>query len=110
MFNNLDNTMKNLATWAKDTKVNSSNYCYPATSWVVYQPLGVVLIIGAWNFPAWTLFNPLISAIAAGNLAVIKPSEAAVKCSESIRKMIEKLDQWFFWVVTGGPEIGKKLT
>ena len=56
------------------------------------------------------MFNPLISAIGAGNLAVIKPSEVAVNCSESIRKMVDKLDQEYFRAFVGGPEVGKRLT
>jgi aldehyde dehydrogenase (NAD+) len=80
MYNNIDTTIRNLDSWAENQDMDSSNYCIPARSYVKYQPLGVVLIIGAWNYPAWTVFNPLISAIAAGNLALVKPSEVAGNC------------------------------
>ena len=73
----------------KDIPVDSSYYCIPATSKVHHEPLGVVLVISAWNFPAWTLINPAISAIAAGNVVFMKPSEVTPHCSASLRKLVE---------------------
>ena len=46
-----------------------------ATAWVMYQPKGTVGILGTWNAPLYTLFSPLASALAAGNRAILKPSE-----------------------------------
>lgn len=49
----------------------------PARSKIVYEPLGVVCVMGSWNFPIYTTIGPLIHVIGAGNTAVIKPSEIA---------------------------------
>ena len=55
----------------------------PASSHVRYEPLGVALIMGSWNFPYFVTLKPLVSAIAAGNCAVVKPSEIGV-CSAKV--------------------------
>lgn len=67
------------------------------------------MVIATWNYPAFTLFEPVVSAIAAGNAIVMKPSENAPKCSTAMRKMIERMDQDYFRCVEGGPDLGKKL-
>lgn len=54
------------------------------------DPLGVVLIMGAWNYPIQLPLLPLAAAIAAGNVAIVKPSEIAVNCANIIMEMIPK--------------------
>lgn len=93
-----------------NTEVDAPFVCIPSRNRIHYDPLGVVLVIATWNYPAFTLFEPVVSAIAAGNSIVMKPSEVAPLCSAAMRKMIEKLDQDYFRCVEGGPEVGKKLT
>lgn len=61
----------------------------PAKSKVVYEPLGVYLIMGSWNFPFLTTINPLIFAIIAGNCALVKPSEMSPHCAVIIDKLIK---------------------
>src|SRR5215471_13728863 len=63
---------------------------FPSSSFVLYEPLGVVLIIGPWNYPLQLLFTPLVGAIAAGNCAVLKPSEFAPATSAIMKKIIEE--------------------
>lgn len=71
-----------------------------------YEPLGVSLIYGSWNFPYIVTLKPLCTAIAAGNLAIIKPSEMAPATSALIKELVEKyLDKECFAVLEGGPEI-----
>lgn len=60
------------------------------STYVQYQPYGVVLIIGAWNYPYQLCLVPLVGAIAAGNCALIKPSELSPKTAEIIEKLIPK--------------------
>ncbi|KAL9979597.1 hypothetical protein ACROYT_G017278 [Oculina patagonica] len=75
------------------------------TIFTVSEPLGVALIIGAWNYPIQLTIMPLTGAIAAGNCAVIKPSEVASAAAELVSKLIPKyLDQDCFAVVNGGVE------
>jgi len=62
----------------------------PGTSYIQREPLGVVLIIGAWNFPIQLLLNPLVSAIAAGNAAVLKPSEVSPASAALIQALLPR--------------------
>jgi aldehyde dehydrogenase (NAD+) len=92
------------------------------------DPLGVTLIIGAWNEPFMLLFGPLAAALAGGNTAVLKPSELAVACSAAAAKLVAKYfdpravvvvegavpettvllaQNWDFIFFTGSPGIGK---
>ena len=54
--------------------------CLPGKSYIQPEPYGVVLVIGAWNYPLTTSIHPVISAIAAGNCVVLKPSEVHIIC------------------------------
>ena len=62
----------------------------PSSSKILKEPLGVVLIIGPWNYPFQLLINPLIGAIAAGNCVVLKPSEFAPATDAVMKKIIEE--------------------
>lgn len=62
----------------------------PAKSKIVYEPLGVALVMGAWNFPYYTTIGPLVAAIAAGNCVVIKPSELSPNCCRKMKSLIMK--------------------
>lgn len=73
----LDHTLEHLKKWSSSVSVDTPMFLGPAKSSIVYEPLGVVCIMGSWNFPLYTTLAPLIYAIAAGNVAVIKPSELA---------------------------------
>jgi acyl-CoA reductase-like NAD-dependent aldehyde dehydrogenase len=82
----------------------------PGESWIVHEPLGVTLIMGTWNFAGFTCLRPLISAITAGNCALIKPSELAPHCSKVIKSIItEFLDQTCYICVEGGARVACSL-
>src|SRR5215218_7890795 len=70
-------TLKYLRSWMKPEKVPTNLLNLPGKSYVYKEPLGVVLVIGPWNYPLQLLFTPLVGAIAAGNCVVVKPSEFA---------------------------------
>ncbi|MCA9630689.1 MAG: aldehyde dehydrogenase family protein [Myxococcales bacterium] len=96
-------TMKKLKSWMKPRRVSASMAVQPARGRIVPEPLGVALIIGAWNYPIQLSLAPLIGAIAAGNCAVIKPSELAPASSALQKRLIEKyLDRDCVRVVEGG--------
>lgn len=83
---------------------------FGATAWVRYQPKGVVGIIGTWNAPLFTLLSPLASAFAAGNRAVLKPSEIAPRTAEALAKAVaETFSPDVLTVVTGGPEVAAEF-
>lgn len=78
----------------------------PSSSMIRYEPLGVVLIYGSWNYPFVVTLKPLCQAITAGNCALIKPSELAPNASRVIRDLVHNyLDKSCFDVIEGGPEV-----
>jgi aldehyde dehydrogenase (NAD+) len=94
---------RNLHRWMRPERVRTSLAAFPGRSYVYREPLGVTLIIGAWNYPLQLLLLPLIGAIAAGNCAVLKPSELAPKASALVAKWLPKyLDRRAVQVVEGG--------
>lgn len=78
---------------------------------VFYQPLGVVGIVSPWNFPVQLSFSPLANALAAGNRALIKPSELTPETSALMQRLVaEYFDPAEVAVVTGGREVGEAFT
>ncbi len=86
----LNAALKHLRHWMKPDKVSTNLLNMPSGSRVMKEPLGVVLIIGPWNYPFQLLINPLIGAIAAGNCVVLKPSEFAPATDAVMKNIIEK--------------------
>lgn len=82
-----------------------------ATAEVRYQPKGSVAIIGTWNAPVYTLLSPLAGVLAAGNRAVLKPSEVVPRTAEVLAAAVaEFLDPRDIAAVTGGPDVAQALT
>ncbi|WP_299776886.1 aldehyde dehydrogenase family protein [uncultured Formosa sp.] len=80
-----------LKGWMKRQKVTTPMALLGASSWYLYEPKGVCLIISPWNFPLNLTFGPLVSAIAAGNTVIIKPSELTPHTSQVMHAIISKL-------------------
>ncbi len=87
----LNDTLSNLKKWMETENVSTNLLNLPSSSRVMREPLGVVLIIGPWNYPLQLLFTPLLGAIAAGNCVVIKPSEFAPATASVMQKIIESV-------------------
>ena len=124
----VNKALKQLKTWMKPQKVGIGIDQFPGSAWIQPEPLGVVLVIGPWNYPFQLMMSPLVGAIAAGNCTVLKPSEHAPHTSRVVAEIIaaafdpeyvavfegevdvsqrllaEKFDHIFF---TGGTEIGR---
>ena len=86
----VENNLKNVAKWAKHRSVDTSLLVGPALSYVVPEPLGVALVIGAWNFPIYTSIGPASTAIAAGNCVLLKPSEMSPNCSNVMARLFRE--------------------
>ena len=84
----INHTLKHLKRWMKPQKVGTNLVNLPGKSFIYKEPLGVVLIIGPWNYPFQLLFAPLVGAIAAGNCVVLKPSEFAPATAALMRKIV----------------------
>lgn len=90
LLSELNATLKHLDKWIKAKRVKTNLLNLPSKSYIMPEPLGVVLIIGPWNYPLQLLFTPLVGAIAAGNCVVLKPSEFASETSKVMKQIIEK--------------------
>jgi aldehyde dehydrogenase (NAD+) len=102
--------LKNLKKWMKPKKVKTPIYNQPGRSFIVQEPLGLALIIGAWNYPINLILAPLVGAIAGGNAAIIKPSEISTHTAKLLGELIPKyLDKNLFAVVQGAAEETNKL-
>ncbi len=106
----IDFALRNIGYWAKPKKVSTLMAHQPASSFIVPEPYGVVLIISPWNFPVQLTFSPLVGALAAGNSVLLKPSPMTVETSRLIKKMVERaFDPGLVCCVEGGAEIAHEL-
>lgn len=97
-----DLCIKNLPKWSRAKKIPTIMAAQPGKSYMVPEPQGVVLIIGAWNYPVQLTLVPLVGAIAGGNCAVIKPSEVAPATSKVLaQQLMNYLDKDAFCVIEG---------
>lgn len=102
--------LKNLKTWVKPKKVKVPIEQFPAVGKIYPDPLGVVLIISPWNYPFSLAISPLIGAIAAGNCAIIKPSEVSPHTSSILAEILSQtFDPSYVAVLEGGKEITQEL-
>lgn len=102
--------LRHLTEWANAERVSVPAGLLPATARRQAQPLGVVLIIGPWNYPVQLLLSPLVGALAAGNCAVLKPSELAPATSAVIARLLPiYCDGTAVEVVEGGPQVSTEL-
>ncbi len=96
----------NLTSWARPRSVRAPLGTRPGRAWYQYEPLGVVLIIGPWNYPVHLVLAPLVAAIAAGDCAVLKPSEVTPSCAAVLAETVpEYLDPDAFAVVEGAADV-----
>ncbi len=98
----LDHTIKHLPAWVRPEKVSTPLANQPASSTILREPLGVVLIISPWNYPLQLALGPLMAAIAAGNCAVIKPSEVSSHTSALLARWLADFAPGAVAVVEGG--------
>jgi len=95
--------LKNLERWNRPQRVPTPLVTMPASSKLMPEPLGVVLVIAPWNYPVQLLLVPAASAIAAGNAVVMKPSEVSAATSAVLARLVPKyLDQSAITLVEGG--------
>lgn len=121
-------TQRNLKSWLRPRRVGTPTVAQPGRSKIVREPLGVVLIFGAWNYPLQLSVSPLVAALAAGNCVLLKPSEVSPATSKLLAEQLpnyvapealiviegdasvatELLQQRFDHILyTGGGQVGK---
>lgn len=111
LHNHIKATLSALPHWQKPKKVTNPLITWPAKSYLVPEPLGVVLILGAWNYPLQLLLAPMVTAIAAGNCVILKPSEHAPATARLLaQRLPDNLDNAAIRLVTGDTEQAQQLT
>lgn len=104
------NARKNLRGWMRERRVRTPLFAWPGRSWIHPEPLGTILIISPWNYPLQLCLAPLVTAISAGNCAVIKPSELAPATSAALAEWLPRyLDTECYGVVEGAVETATVL-
>lgn len=97
--------------WMRDERRRPSPAFAGGRAWIRHEPLGVVGIVAPWNFPLLLCLGPLVDALAAGNRAMIKPSELTPRLSDLLaRRVAETFAPDEVAVVTGGPEVARAFT
>lgn len=105
VLHEIDRAVTQLTSWTKPKKVRTPFLLFPGSSYIYPEPFGSVLIIGAWNYPINLTLSPLVGAMAAGNCAVVKPSEVAPHTSWILAKIFEEsFEPAYIAVVEGGVE------
>jgi coniferyl-aldehyde dehydrogenase len=100
-----------LVRWMRPERRRVALTMQPAKAWVEYQPLGIIGIISPWNYPLFLAASPLADALAAGNRAMIKPSELTPRFSEVFKGIVtEAFDPADVAVVTGGPDVAEAFS
>jgi aldehyde dehydrogenase (NAD+) len=90
VYNEIKIAISHVRDWAARRKVATPFFMMPSKSYIYKEPYGVTLIIAPWNYPFQLLMMPLVGAIAAGNTAILKPSELSSHTAAVVEKMINK--------------------
>ena len=110
LYHDIDDAISNVKKWSKVKRVKTNLLNMPGRSYIIPEPLGVSLVIGAWNYPFHLSIAPAIAAIAAGNTVILKPSELPSNTSKAMAKLVnENFDPKFFKVIEGGVAETKEL-
>ncbi len=111
LLDEIRHTRRHLLKWMKPRRVMPNWQFLPGGAKIVYQPLGVVGVLGAWNYQLLLTLSPLVGAISAGNHVMLKPSELAPITAELMRKMIADIfPEDYVTVITGGVEVAGEFS
>lgn len=111
VYHDIDEACKNLQNWSRKQRVKTNLLNFPATSYIIPEPLGVSLIISAWNYPYLLSLAPMVAGMAAGCTVVLKPSELPLRTSAVLATIIsDNFSPEYIGVVEGGiPETTELL-
>ena len=107
IYSDINESIKKVKSWSKRKRIRTNVLNMPAKSFIMPEPLGVSLIIGAWNYPFQLSFSPAVAAITAGCTVILKPSELPSRTSAIMAEIVNThFDPGFFRVIEGGvPEM-----
>lgn len=105
VLNDIRCMKENIRKWTKPVPAEKNMITMLDETFTIYEPFGVALVIGAWNYPVQLSLSPMVGAITAGNCVILKPSELAAKTASVLEKLIPKyLDKECYHVVNTGPK------
>lgn len=111
ILRDIDHALRNLRRWMRPRRVRTPAAAWPGRSRVVCEPLGAVLILSPWNYPLQLALSPLVAAVAAGNCAVLKPSELAPNTAAAIERICaEAFEPDHVCVLQGDGNLAAELT
>ncbi len=111
LLSSIRHTRRNLGRWMRPSPRHVDLTFQPGKAYVRHEPLGVIGIISPWNYPLLLALGPLVDAIAAGNRAMLKPSELTPQFSELLQKLVaDRFDAGEVAVVTGGVETAEAFS
>ncbi len=103
LYDDLEVAIRKVSRWAKTQPARTNLLNWPSSSYIIPEPLGVTLVIGAWNYPIQLSLTPVVASMTAGNTIILKPSELCSATSRLTAKLInEHFDPAYFKVVEGG--------
>ncbi|MEN8138801.1 MAG: aldehyde dehydrogenase family protein, partial [Bacteroidota bacterium] len=106
----IDNHIRKLKKWSKPKRVSTPLHLLPSSSKIIYEPLGVALIVAPWNYPFQLLINSLVGSISSGGCAVLKPSPDAPTVAKVMEEMIsETYNSNYITVLQGGRKTNQIL-
>ena len=109
VLSELSYIIKNTKKWAKPKRVITPLSQFLASSFIVPEPYGVVLVMSPWNYPFLLTMQPVIGALAAGNTCIIKPSRFSINTSKIMKKLIEKVYDEKYVSVVWGEDVSEEL-
>ena len=107
LYDQIRHARRHLKGWMRRRRVRTSWVLWPSRAFYQYQPLGVVGVIGAWNYQLLLTLGPVVDAIGAGNHVMLKPSEITPRSADVIARIVaDAFATEYVACVTGGPEVG----
>jgi coniferyl-aldehyde dehydrogenase len=111
LYDQIRHARKHLQSWMRRHPVRSSWFLWPSHAFYQYQPLGVVGILGAWNYQLLLTLGPLIDALAAGNHVMVKPSEITPRSAAVIAEILAAVfPAEYVTCINGGPEVASSFS
>lgn len=111
LYDAIAHARRHLRRWMRRRRVAGSRFLWPARAFHEYQPLGVVGVIGAWNYPLLLTLGPAVDALAAGNRVLLKPSELAPRTAEALAVLVAgAFPPEQVAVVTGDATVAQAMT
>lgn len=103
VYADINKAVRKVKKWARRKRTRTNLINFPAKSYIIPEPLGVSLVVGAWNYPYQLSFAPMVAAITAGCTVILKPSELPAATSRVMARIIaENFPQEYITVVEGG--------